>query len=212
MRIKRTLLIGLVFLLSGCGLTNPRALLDGKDITPEQAVLEVRPVDARPVLVENLEVLGTRTIAGGRKIVIYHAHERPSPFTTRTMLGLGIVEPDGVGWKVIKGSGVGEVGVANVITEAQMLDYGTGMVFPPNERTEVFAQGFATVAKVEATLGNGDVLSDEVTNGGFAIISPVAAEVCEVRALDSNGAVLKTINQIDPAVPVDSQTPNPCPR
>lgn len=212
MWLKRTLVVGLAVLLSGCGLTNPRALLDGKNMTPEQAVLEVRPVDARPVLVENLEVLGTRNIAGGRKVVIYRAHERPSPFSTRTMLGIGFVEPDGAEWKVIRGSGVGEVGVANVAAEAQMLDYGTGMVFPPDERTEIFGQAFETVAKVEATLGNGDVLSDEVTNGGFVIISPVAAEVCEVRALDSNGAVLKIINQIDPAVPADPQTLNPCPR
>jgi hypothetical protein len=65
MRIKRMLVIGLAFLLSRCGLTNPRALLDGKNITLEQAVVEVRPVDARPVLVENLEVLGTRNIAVG---------------------------------------------------------------------------------------------------------------------------------------------------
>lgn len=93
-----------------------------------------------------------------------------------------------------------------------MLDYGTGMVAPPDERTEVVGQAFETVAKVEATLGNGDIVSDEVTNGGFAIIAPVAAEVCEVRALDANGAVLKTINHINPAFPVEPQMPNPCPR
>jgi hypothetical protein len=128
------------------------------------------------------------------------------------MLGLGIVEPDGIGWKVVKGSGVGEVGVANAITEVQMLDYGPGMTLFPDEQSHIFGQAFATVAKVEATLGNGDVVRDEMTNGGFVIISPVAAEVCEVRALDSNGTVLKTINQIQPAIPADPQTTSPCPR
>jgi hypothetical protein len=210
MRIKQTLLLGLAFLLSGCSLSVPTLLgpPNGEGSTPEEAVLAGRPV-GQVTLVQNIEVLGTRDI-GARKVVLYRVRERSSPFSTRTMLGFDIVEPDGVEWKVVDGPS--EVGVANEVSETQLLDYGGGMRMPPDERTDIFGQAFETVTKVEATLGNGDIVSDEVTNGGFAIISPVAAEVCEVRALDANGAVLKTISQIDPAFPVDPQTPNPCPR
>jgi hypothetical protein len=64
---------------------------------------------------------------------------------------------------------------------------------------------------VEVTLSNGDVVSEAVTNDVFLILTPVAAEVCEMRTLDANGVVFERIDATHPGPP-DPQTPNPCPR
>lgn len=197
-----TCLIGLLALT-----TSSCALASFLTIAPKDLIDQTVncPTDDR-TKAEGFKVLSTQAWSQG-VIILYSARcpvkNDNHKATMQTVLGHKVVKRNGTTWQV-SGSGSYDTQVDSAPSE-QLVEYGISR--SSNTRTSSQATPYTIlygrvlqpkVAAVEATFDNGKVVRGKNSNGVFALLSPGATGICELRILGADNQIL---HQEDLAVP-----------
>lgn len=151
------------------------------------------------VKAEDFQVLSTYKWSKG-VVVLYSAlcPNNRQPAALERVFGHKVMERNGKRWQVSGSDSFGEESQPS--PSERLVNYDISKSSSSGDRyTILYGQILAPkVAAVEATFDNGKVVRDEGMNGVFALISPGATGVCELRVLGPDNQILHTDDFVIP--------------
>ncbi len=149
-------------------------------------------------MAEGFQVLGTHRWSKG-VIVLYSAicPTKDGKTPTQRVFGHQVMKRDGMGWQVSSGDSFGMDNSAkstDTKTAEQLIDYGVSRSQVEGSDRYLILYGQILnpkVAAVEVTFNNGQVLRDKGVDGAFALVSPGATGICELRILGTDNQILR---------------------
>ncbi len=171
-------LILLGFLLGGCAL----GVNGGMGRTPEEAAERASP---RPNGVQRIYLVKP---APKGALVIYRDIGAAAQAADQTQVGFSFVTPETLRWTVHESGGMG-------IISDEPLALSTDSPHSPTGHTIIL--GLArdpNVATVAVTFGTGQRLTDQVTNGLFAMVAEPKTPPCWLELMDGQGVRLKLVD------------------
>lgn len=150
---------------------------------------------------ESVQVISTHRWSKG--VVVLYSALCPASGKRQNSLqrvfGHKVVKQDGMKWQV---SGSDSYGTeAPPKASEKLVNFGISRSVKPGGDRYAILYGQVISKKVEAvevTFDNGQILRDESSNGVFALVSPSATGVCELRVIGADNQILQ---QEDLAVP-----------
>jgi len=147
---------------------------------------------------KGFQVLGTHRWSKG-VIVLYSAMcpTKDGRAGTQRVFGHQVMKRDGMGWQVSSGDSFGIEDSAKSTgqrTTEQLIDYGVSRSQLEGSDRYLILYGQILnprVAAVEVTFNNGQVLRDQGVDGAFALVSPGATGICELRILGRDNQILR---------------------
>ncbi|MBD2021860.1 hypothetical protein H6F43_16895 [Leptolyngbya sp. FACHB-36] len=180
------------------------------EVAPDKAVYQQISCPKNGQKAQSYQVLSTQKWSRG-VVVLYSALcPTGNQMPARRVFGHKVVERNGMNWQV-SGSDSFRTKPTSAKSE-RLIDYSISQsTAQSRDRYAIlYGQIIATkVVAVEATFDNGQILRDEGSNGVFALVSPGATGVCEVRIFGNDNQILQ---QDDLALPrrLLSREQQPC--
>ena len=186
-------LIGVAGLLA---LTTSSCAVSWFNATPKEVIQQavVCSTDSS-TKAQNVQVISTHRWSQG-VIVLYSAlcpDGRKS--SLKSVFGHKVVKRSGINWQV---SGSDNYGTEDTIytlskPSEQLVEYGISQSLNQRDRyTILYGRALKKrVVAIEATFDNGKILRSENVNGVFALISPSATGICELRIFGADNQILR---------------------